>query len=219
MDSGGKAVSCTANGWQSRGIGHCQSVWVTPALPARDAPGRGPAGAPDARGVRVVQPRRGRQGRVPSRTGRSGALARSGVPPSRRFDMRFIRTHRLAAATLVALLCAGSASEAAPLAAADGPQSDMPAPPGPPGPPPPRDPRFGAALDACAAEQGLPPPPRPGTRPDGPPPEGKRPDHAKFEACMTAQGFKRPPHPPGDHRGPPGPPPEDDADGGGGDAG
>jgi hypothetical protein len=126
--------------------------------------------------------------------------------------MPFDRTHRLAAATLVALLSAGATWAATPPVTVDTPPADAPPPPGPP---PPHDPKFTAALDACAAEQGLPPPPRPGTRPDDAPPQGQRPDHAKFEACMTAKGFKRPPHPPGGHRGPPGPPPEGDADGGG----
>jgi|GEM_PF-6441183 len=60
---------------------------------------------------------------------------------------------------------------------------------------------FREALSACAAEQGLPPPPAPGERPPG---EGsskqkKRPDRAKFDQCMSAKGFapptggKRPP--------------------------
>ncbi|SEM37061.1 protein transport protein SEC31 [Pseudoxanthomonas sp. GM95] len=132
--------------------------------------------------------------------------------------MRFIRSHRLAAATLAALLSAGSAFAVDQSAVADTQaEADMPPPPpGPPGPPPPHDPKFKAALDACAAELGLPPPPKPGED-RKPPADGKRPDFSRMEACMTAKGFKRPPHPHGPP-GPPGPPPEGEADGGGGGA-
>jgi len=55
---------------------------------------------------------------------------------------------------------------------------------------------FREALTACAAEQGLPPPPAPGEQP---PKQKKRPDRAKFDQCMSAKGFappeggKRPP--------------------------
>jgi len=59
---------------------------------------------------------------------------------------------------------------------------------------------FREALAACAAEQGLPPPPAPGERPQAEPSkQKKRPDRAKFDQCMSAKGFappkggKRPP--------------------------
>lgn len=69
----------------------------------------------------------------------------------------------------------------------------------------PDNPQFRDALQACAAEQGLPPPPEPGQahEPSGPP-KGKRPDRNKLDACLRGKGFQ----PPGHGRG--APPPEDD---------
>ncbi len=69
----------------------------------------------------------------------------------------------------------------------------------------PDDPQLRDAMQACAAAQGLPPPPEPGQARDASgPPKGKRPDHRKLDACMREKGFQPPAH----GRG--APPPEDD---------
>lgn len=75
--------------------------------------------------------------------------------------------------------------------------------------PPPRDmpAGFQEALQACADEQGLPPPPAPGQKPDATKPDkAKRPDRRKFDTCMSAKGFE-PPH---RGHGPGAPPPEEE---------
>lgn len=108
---------------------------------------------------------------------------------------------RKPAALLAACLLAAAAGVAAAQA------------PGGPDAPPPRgrsDPEFKTALEVCAAEQGLPPPPAPGEAPE---PEEKdraqkRLDRKKFEACMTAKGFERPRR--HGHDAPPPPPPPQD---------
>jgi hypothetical protein len=64
----------------------------------------------------------------------------------------------------------------------------------PSGPPPmPEDPRFRQALAACAAEQGLPPPPAPDAKPQAKPADGRRPDQDRLHACLEAKGVKPPP--------------------------
>ncbi|MDI9237811.1 hypothetical protein QLQ15_02655 [Lysobacter sp. LF1] len=77
--------------------------------------------------------------------------------------------------------------------------------------PPREDTAFRAALAACAAEQGLPPPdaegkPRKPAKGEAPP---KRPDRDKMDACLRGKGFE-PPHMRG--RGEPPPPPEGEDD-------
>lgn len=80
--------------------------------------------------------------------------------------------------------------------------------------PPPRkapheDPAFHAALQACAAEQGLPAPgadkPREEAKSDTPP---KRPDRERMDTCLRGKGFT-PPQFRG-RGGPPPMPPEDE---------
>ncbi|MCD7097736.1 hypothetical protein [Stenotrophomonas sp. MMGLT7] len=98
--------------------------------------------------------------------------------------------------------------------AGPGPRAQEP-PPGPPGPPPhamPHDPAFAEALQACAQELGLPPPPghgegeRPqaaadagqqdhGTRQDRTGPEQRQ----KMDACLAGKGFEKPAGPPPGH--------------------
>ncbi|RPE75901.1 hypothetical protein [Vulcaniibacterium tengchongense] len=64
-------------------------------------------------------------------------------------------------------------------------------------PPAPKGPEFRAALEACFAEQGL-PPPEPGQPRRLEAGEGKRPDRQKLDACLRGKGFAPPPR-----RGPP----------------
>lgn len=64
----------------------------------------------------------------------------------------------------------------------------------PPRQPPSQDPAFRAALEACAVEQGLPPPPANGkprepAKGDAP---AKRPDREKMDRCLQGKGFAPP---------------------------
>lgn len=107
---------------------------------------------------------------------------------------------------ILAATAATSAAQAAP-PDADGGESSHPLPPAHG-----RNPEFDAAMQACAAEQGVAPLPAPGHRPapgergEADEGKGKRPDMKKLEACMAAKGFARPRGGPGGDRPPP--PPE-----------